>query len=81
MRRFYATTPIYYVNAKPHIGHAYCTIVADTARRYEELRGAATDFVTGTDEHGQKVQEAADKRGISPMIGASERIVAALQAA
>ena len=64
--RFYATTPIYYVNDKPHIGHAYCTILADTTRRYHALLGAQTYFVTGTDEHGQKVQEAAEKRGISP---------------
>lgn len=65
MRRFYATTPIYYVNGRPHIGHAYCTIVADAARRYAQMQGAETYFVTGTDEHGQKVQEAAEKRGIS----------------
>ncbi|MEY3013802.1 MAG: methionine--tRNA ligase [Pseudomonadota bacterium] len=64
MRRFYATTPIYYVNGRPHIGHAYCTIVADAARRYAQLMGSETYFVTGTDEHGQKVQEAAEKRGI-----------------
>jgi methionyl-tRNA synthetase len=65
-QRFYVTTPIYYVNDKPHIGHAYCTILADTARRYHGLFGEQTYFVTGTDEHGQKVQEAADKRGIAP---------------
>lgn len=64
--RFYVTTPIYYVNDKPHIGHAYCTILADTTRRFHELFGAQTYFLTGTDEHGQKVQEAADKRGITP---------------
>ncbi len=64
--RYYVTTPIYYVNDKPHIGHAYCTILADTARRYQQLLGATTYFVTGTDEHGQKVQEAAEKRSITP---------------
>ena len=66
MTRFYATTPIYYVNDKPHIGHAYCTTVADAATRYHQLLGEQTYFCTGTDEHGQKVQEAADKRGVSP---------------
>ncbi len=64
--RFYATTPIYYVNDKPHIGHAYCTILADAARRYRGLLGDETYFCTGTDEHGQKVQQAAERRGISP---------------
>ncbi len=72
MRRFYATTPIYYVNARPHIGHAYCTVVADCARRYEQLRGASTYFLTGSDEHGQKVQEAADKRGMNPQAHVDE---------
>ena len=72
MRRFYATTPIYYVNGRPHIGHAYCTVVADCARRFEQLRGAATYFVTGTDEHGQKVQEAAEKRAMTPQAHVDE---------
>ncbi len=66
MSRFYATTPIYYVNGKPHIGHAYCTTVADAAARFHRLLGEQTYFCTGTDEHGQKVQEAAEKRGIPP---------------
>ena len=65
-QRTYVTTPIYYVNDRPHIGHAYCTILADTYRRYCELFGEETYFLTGTDEHGQKVQEAAEARGISP---------------
>ncbi len=64
--RFYITTPIYYVNDVPHIGHAYTTIAADVAARYHRLKGEEVYFLTGTDEHGQKVQEAATKRGISP---------------
>ncbi len=64
--RFYITTPIYYVNDVPHIGHAYTTIAADVAARYHRLKGEDVYFLTGTDEHGQKVQEAAEKRGVSP---------------
>jgi methionyl-tRNA synthetase len=64
--RFYITTPIYYVNDRPHIGHAYTSALADALARYRRLFGDETYFLTGTDEHGQKVQEAADKRGISP---------------
>ncbi len=62
---FYVTTPIYYVNDKPHIGHAYTTILADVLARYRRLLGTETFFLTGTDEHGQKVQRAADQNGIS----------------
>ena len=64
--RLYITTPIYYVNDRPHIGHAYCTVLADTLARYHRLFGGETYFLTGTDEHGQKVQEAAERRGIAP---------------
>ena len=64
--RFYITTPIYYVNDAPHIGHAYTTILADVLTRFHKLAGEATFFLTGTDEHGQKVQQAADKAGVSP---------------
>jgi methionyl-tRNA synthetase len=63
---FYITTPIYYVNDVPHLGHAYTTIVADTLARYHRMRGEETRFLTGTDEHGQKVEEAAKKRGLTP---------------
>ena len=63
---FYITTPIYYVNASPHIGHAYTTIVADVLARYARMTGRETFFVTGTDEHGDKIAEAAQKAGISP---------------
>jgi methionyl-tRNA synthetase len=66
MRRFYVTTPIYYVNDVPHLGTAYTTIVADALRRYHLLRGDATRMLTGTDEHGQKMEREAQARGVSP---------------
>lgn len=65
--RFYVTTPIYYVNDKPHIGHAYTTVLADVLARYHRLMGLPTHFLTGTDEHGQKVQNAAAKNNIPPL--------------
>lgn len=65
-KAFYVTTPIYYVNASPHIGHAYTTIVADVLARYHRLSGFRTFFLTGTDEHGDKIAEAAEKNGITP---------------
>ncbi len=61
---FYVTTPIYYVNEKPHIGHAYTTILADVLSRFHRNAGQDTFFLTGLDEHGQKVQQAAEKRGV-----------------
>ncbi len=64
--KFYITTPIYYVNDIPHIGHAYTTIAADTLARHNRLRGRRVFFLTGTDEHGQKVQKAAEAKGLSP---------------
>lgn len=63
---FYVTTPIYYVNDVPHIGHAYTTVAADVLTRYWRLRGHEVFFLTGLDEHGQKVQQAAAKAGIAP---------------
>ena len=63
---FYITTPIYYVNARPHLGHAYTTIVADVARRFHSMRQAETFFLTGTDEHGDKIVRAAKKENLSP---------------
>ena len=63
---FYITTPIYYVNAQPHLGHAYTTIVADTICRFKRLCGDEARFQTGTDEHGDKVVEAAEQMGVSP---------------
>ncbi len=65
-KTFYITTPIYYVNDAPHIGHSYTTILADVLTRFHKLAGEDTFFLTGTDEHGQKVQQAADKAGVSP---------------
>jgi len=64
--RFYVTTPIYYVNAEPHIGHAYSTIVADVLNRFHMLSGMDTFFLTGTDEHGDKIVSAAEQSGQSP---------------
>ncbi len=63
---FYITTPIYYVNDVPHIGHAYTTVAADVLARYWRLRGREVFFLTGLDEHGQKVQQAATKAGVDP---------------
>src|SRR5262252_764672 len=60
-KKFYITTPIYYVNARPHIGHAYTTIACDTIARRQRMLGADTFFLTGTDEHGQKIEQAAGK--------------------
>ncbi|MEA2069414.1 MAG: class I tRNA ligase family protein, partial [Verrucomicrobiota bacterium] len=64
--KYYVTTPIYYVNDKPHIGHSYTTILADVLANYHRLLDVPTHFLTGTDEHGQKVQQAADANGITP---------------
>ena len=66
MTRFYATTPIYYVNAEPHLGHAYTTIVGDTLTRWHRLLGDDVKYVTGTDEHGLKIQQTAEAAGQSP---------------
>ncbi|MBU0480354.1 MAG: methionine--tRNA ligase [Proteobacteria bacterium] len=63
---YYITTPIFYVNAQPHLGHAYTTIIADTAARYQKLAGEEVRFQTGTDEHGDKIAEAAAKAGETP---------------
>src|SRR5439155_25664514 len=65
MGTFYLTTPIYYVNDKPHAGHAYTMIVADTMARYRRLAGDEVWFLTGTDEHGEKVAQAATRAGIT----------------
>jgi methionyl-tRNA synthetase len=70
--RFYITTPIYYVNAPPHLGHAYTTIVADVLNRFHILTGKETFFLTGTDEHGDKVVEAAEAAGKNPQSYADE---------
>ncbi len=72
---YYVTTPIYYVNDKPHIGHAYTTILADVLASYHRLLGTPTFFLTGTDEHGQKVQQAADKNGITAQEQCDQTVV------
>jgi len=66
MKPFYITTPIFYVNAQPHLGHAYTTIVADTVSRFQRLCGKDVFFQTGTDEHGDKIAQAAAEGGMSP---------------
>ena len=65
-KKFYITTPIYFVNDVPHIGHAYTTIAADVAARFKRLEGYEVFFLTGTDEHGQKVQQAAQNLKVAP---------------
>ncbi len=73
--KYYVTTPIYYVNDKPHIGHAYTTILADVLANYHRLLGTPTWFLTGTDEHGQKVQQAADKNGMTAQQQCDQTVV------
>ena len=68
------TTPIYYVNGEPHIGHVYATIVADTLARYHRLCGEDVVFLTGTDEHGEKIVEAADYAEVPAIVGDKERL-------
>ena len=65
-KTFYITTPIYYANSLPHLGHLYTTIVADAVRRYKRQRGFDTYFLTGTDEHGINIQRAAERNGRTP---------------
>ena len=72
---FYITTPIYYVNDVPHIGHAYTTVAADVLSRHHRLRGRDTYFLTGTDEHGQKIQRAAMERGLTAQELADRTVV------
>jgi methionyl-tRNA synthetase len=66
MRHVYITTPLYYVNAEPHLGHTYTTVVADCLARHHRLRGDATFLLTGTDEHGDKIAQAAAAAGVTP---------------
>ena len=72
MNPFYITTPIYYINAQPHIGHAYTTMVADAIARSRRLLGDDVFFLTGTDEHGQKVERAAQKAGLKTEVFAEQ---------
>jgi methionyl-tRNA synthetase len=72
--RFYVTTPIYYVNDEPHLGHTYTTVVADVVARYRRATGYDVHFLTGTDEHGQKIERAARAQGLTP-IELADRVV------
>jgi methionyl-tRNA synthetase len=78
-RTFYVTTPIYYVNDVPHIGHAYTTLAADVLARYKKMQGFDVFFLTGTDEHGQKVEKAANMAGETPL-ELADRVVKRFQA-
>jgi len=71
-RNFYLTTPIYYVNDVPHIGHAYTTVVADVIARFRRMSGQDVYFLTGTDEHGQKIELAAQAQGMAPIALANQ---------
>ena len=66
MKKYFLTTPIYYVNAAPHIGHTYTTISADAYKRIKRMQGYDVTLVTGTDEHGQKIEKAAATAGLAP---------------
>ena len=77
-KTFYITTPIYYPSANLHIGHAYCTVMADTMTRYKRMQGYETYFLTGSDEHGQKIERVAKAEGVTP-IEYTDRIVATFQ--
>ena len=65
-KKFYITTPIYYPSDKLHIGHTYCTVATDVMARYKRLQGYDVMFLTGTDEHGQKIQQKAEAKGVTP---------------
>ena len=65
-KRFYITTPIYYPSDKLHIGHTYCTVATDAMARYKRLTGYDVMFLTGTDEHGQKIEDKAKAAGVTP---------------
>ena len=75
LNKFYVTTPIYYVNDQPHVGHAYTTVLADVLARYHRLLGVPTFFLTGSDEHGQKVAKAAAAAGLTPQEQADKTVV------
>src|SRR5256886_14570607 len=72
---FYVTTPIYYVTAQPHLGHAYTTIAADVLARHMRQRGDEVFFLTGTDEHGEPVAQVAEREGVSPRELADRNVV------
>ena len=74
-QKFYITTPIYYPSGNLHIGHAYTTVAADSMNRYKKMRGFDSYFLTGTDEHGQKIQRRAAEAGQEPHRGQNSRAV------
>ena len=74
-KAFYVTTPIYYVNAEPHIGHAYTTVIADFLARWHRLAGYDSYFLTGTDEHGEKIAQAAKAAGKARMNALEKKAV------
>ena len=74
-KTFYITTPIYYVNDVPHIGHVYTTVIADAISRFKKLAGEDVYFLTGVDEHGQKVEKSAEKKGLKPLELADQMVV------
>ena len=65
-KTFYITTPIYYPSGNPHIGHSYCTVASDAIARYKRMQGYDVMFLTGTDEHGLKIEQKAQAQGITP---------------
>jgi len=71
-KNYYITTPIYYPSARPHMGHAYSSIIADFFARFKRIDGFDVHFLTGTDEHGLKIQRAAEKRNIDPKVFCDE---------
>ncbi len=73
--KFYLTTPIYYVNGKPHLGHAYTTVIGDVIARYKKMKGYDVFYLTGTDEHGGKIEKAARRMGKSPKSLADEMVI------
>ena len=77
-KTYYITTPIYYPSAKLHIGHTYSTTIADTMARFKRLAGYDVMFLTGSDEHGQKIQRAAEAKGVTP-IEYTDEIVSGFQ--
>jgi len=77
-KKFYLTTPVYYVNDVPHLGHAYTTIAADALARYKRLKGYEVLFLTGTDEHGDKINRAAKEKGVTP-IELADQVVSRFQ--
>ena len=71
-KNYYITTPIYYPSAKPHMGHAYSSITADFFARFKRIDGFDVHFLTGTDEHGLKIQRAAEKKNVDPQVFCDE---------